>query len=402
MNWHHLILDVTPGEEAGTWHALDAAGGQQMQGDLSAQVFSSLPGMPEITLIVPADNLLLTQALLPNAGKSALRAALPFALENQLIDEVDSLHFALGPKNNNAAWPVAVTARKHMEAWNTLVRQTGGVATRIVPDIFTLPAPDTQWTICVHASRCFARTGSMQGFSCSLATAEQFLAAALRETDTRPTAIEWRFLSEHSDFIPPDLQDIAVHKTFSPVAEWVASIPSVLAIHPFINLAQGDFQLTGTHFSARWKTAALLAGAACLAAFVSHAGLVFSLAQENASLKKNIYAIYHRHFPKAVSVMAPRLRMMEKLRTAGGGQGVFVHLLAQTGNALSRMPSVQLAWLQYENHLLKAGVTAGSFGEIDTLMAKLSAEGMAVKQQNATTQGKQAKATLLIGAGGQA
>lgn len=52
----------------------------------------------EIIILVPAEDVLLTIVQLPDMSKTRLLEALPFALEDQLIADIDTLHIAHGKK----------------------------------------------------------------------------------------------------------------------------------------------------------------------------------------------------------------------------------------------------------------------------------------------------------------
>ena len=55
----------------------------------------------EVIVVVPARDVLLISAQLPKMNRSRLLQALPFALEEQLIDDVEDLHFAAGVEQAN-------------------------------------------------------------------------------------------------------------------------------------------------------------------------------------------------------------------------------------------------------------------------------------------------------------
>ncbi len=70
-----------------------------------------------VVVLVPANDVLLTRAIVPTTNRQRARKALPFALEDLLAEDIDGLHFALGVRDAEGQWPVAVVARKRMDAW---------------------------------------------------------------------------------------------------------------------------------------------------------------------------------------------------------------------------------------------------------------------------------------------
>ena len=66
----------------------------------------------DIIVIVPAQDILLTAAQLPKLNASRLQQALPFALEEHLIDDVSQLHFAIGEYQTDGTYPAAVVTQQ--------------------------------------------------------------------------------------------------------------------------------------------------------------------------------------------------------------------------------------------------------------------------------------------------
>src|SRR5207253_4151131 len=59
----------------------------------NVEELSHLAAECEVIVMVPAEEVVLTSANLPKMNRSQLAKALPFALEDQVIDDVDILHF---------------------------------------------------------------------------------------------------------------------------------------------------------------------------------------------------------------------------------------------------------------------------------------------------------------------
>src|SRR4051812_12757657 len=64
----------------------------------------------------PGTDTLLTTAVLPTSARSKILQALPFALEEQLLGEPESTHYAYRPLGDNHL-AVAVTARERLKTW---------------------------------------------------------------------------------------------------------------------------------------------------------------------------------------------------------------------------------------------------------------------------------------------
>ena len=101
-----------------------------------------LSGAVEIVVLVPAEDVLLTEARVPARNRAQLLQALPFAVEDQLLAPVESLHFAAATGEGDAVG-VAVVAKATLRSWLDRLSEAGIRADAILPDSLALPfAPD--------------------------------------------------------------------------------------------------------------------------------------------------------------------------------------------------------------------------------------------------------------------
>ncbi len=65
-----------------------------------------------VCVLVPGTDVLLTEPELPAKAGAKLQQIVPYALEEQLAEDIDDLHFAIGKRSGDApTTPVAVVAR---------------------------------------------------------------------------------------------------------------------------------------------------------------------------------------------------------------------------------------------------------------------------------------------------
>lgn len=67
--------------------------------------------------LAPATAVNLYRVAIPVRRAAAARAALPFALEDQLGQELEELHLVAGPRRADGRYAAAVTEQRHMQAW---------------------------------------------------------------------------------------------------------------------------------------------------------------------------------------------------------------------------------------------------------------------------------------------
>ena len=69
------------------------------------------------SIIVPGTEVFITSVDLPIKSRKKLRTAIPYALENQLADDLKLLHFSPGKRLSNGHLPIAVVNRSLIQNW---------------------------------------------------------------------------------------------------------------------------------------------------------------------------------------------------------------------------------------------------------------------------------------------
>ena len=92
-----------------------------------------LAGDRSVIVLVSAEETTTFTVDLPARG-ARLRAALPFALEEQVADEVENLHFASGKRLPNGKLPVVTVTHERMQSWLERLDAAGIMPAQIVPE----------------------------------------------------------------------------------------------------------------------------------------------------------------------------------------------------------------------------------------------------------------------------
>ena len=135
-----LLLRIpAAGQEETEWLVLDGSGetaATRQRGTLSlaAAVWRSGP----VLALAPSSQILLAEPELPPGGGAKLARAVPFALEEQLTEDVDLLTFAIGKRRDSGTTPAAVVSRSVLQGWLSELRSAGlgssGHLSRHFPD----------------------------------------------------------------------------------------------------------------------------------------------------------------------------------------------------------------------------------------------------------------------------
>jgi general secretion pathway protein L len=351
-----------------------------------------------VTVIVPAEDVLLTTATLPKMNRARLLQAIPFALEEQIIEDVEIMHFAAGKQQVDEPLPVNVVSRTKMTEWMTLLQSFNIVPDVVMSSIFALPTTKDEW-IAVINEVAVVRTGSANGFACDRINFAEMLSLALATAVSPPNKISIN--NAHGS--PLNLTiSVPVEERAVTSLEVMEMMARQAVFEAPVNLLQGDYQNKKTRRMPKMTN--LLKVGAYLA--ITWAALLFLypvvsfiiLNGRASDIKTQVAAIYKKQFPTATSIVAPKERMQQKLNKLASdiGENHLLLMMANIGKALSQASGVQLKRMDFQNNLMTLEISAATSEVFSDFTNALMQQGLHVKQQNANLTGARVSATLEI------
>lgn len=352
----------------------------------------------DIVVIVPAFDVLLTETSLPKLNRQRLLQALPFALEEQLIDDVSKLHFAVADYQPSGTLPVAIVSRKKMDEWFALFKQYDIVPSELYSAVFLLPYVEKSWSAMILQETATVRQNTFLGFNAEQHHLALLIELALKASAEKPECIH--IYSTFAASLDMKLDSVLINEIHLSEQDWLDTIPGWIDPANSINLLQGNYQPKRKTSETKkiWLLAAYATFTFIVLAFFSELISFFILHHEFTKIDTQITAIYKKNFPEASSVVSPGKRMESKLSALeeGTNTNYFLILLAKIGNALFEAHNVQLKNLDFRDNQLTLELTANTFDDLDNLTRSLTQLGLKVKQQNAAIMGEQVKAGLII------
>jgi general secretion pathway protein L len=180
-----IRLGQTPDQQV-AWIVVDDEGTRRTPpaaGTLD-EAAARIEGRPVIAL-VPATEALTTVVDLPIRGGARLLAALPYALEEQVAADIETLHFAAGERRDSGVRPVAAIARKTLEGWLATLAEAGIHPWKIVPENYGLARIPGTMSVLVDGDTVMFNDGEDLEFVLQGASPSDALVAAGRLTDRR-------------------------------------------------------------------------------------------------------------------------------------------------------------------------------------------------------------------------
>lgn len=119
-------------------------------------------------MLVPTEQVRLLVVDLPLASRAKRLQALPFAIEDQIAEPLESVHLALGAEITPRRYLVGVVRHELIAAWVDVAEEAGLGHAAMVPDALALPSPgEGQWAVDLGTERAVVRAADGSGFACS-------------------------------------------------------------------------------------------------------------------------------------------------------------------------------------------------------------------------------------------
>ena len=346
-----------------------------------------------VIVIVPGEDVVVTEVTLPGQNKQRLLAALPFALEDQLIDDVADLHFVLGPRHGNGQYVVAVVNRERMQYWSDICDELGLRVDLMVPDTLALSTRIGTWTILLEDTRSIVRTGVHAGFAVDHSNLNQLLATTIRDaegvTPERIDIIDCRNININEDDFSLD-SGIELHVTNfeNDSLIWLAEH---FDYETPINLLAGEFsrkeKVKGQ--LRKWYSSAVLLAIVLVTSLTIKITNYIMLDNESRKLTIAMEKLYKNTFPQAKRIVNAPAQMQQKLQAlqkrTGNSQASLPVMLAGVAPVLSATPSLIIRSLRYQNGRIDIELEVKDFSVLNRLEKTLSERaGMKVEIKSAS------------------
>ena len=362
----------------------------------------------------PAGDTVLISATLPTRSPRKIVQALPFALEDRLLGDPETLHFAYRVESDGSL-SVAVTARDRLRRWEDALAQAGIKPVTLCPATLLVPWALDCWSLAFAEDEVLVRTGNASGFVTPLSLRPD----SGQAQTAPPTAMDGGTEVTTGAVLPPPLlaaalEDAArVQKTpdylvvFNapldfPAESWGAQLKVPVRIEQAsvwdkqddpsapLNLLQGQFEQKGQisdSLRPYFPAAVML-----LIWMLGNIGIDLSdwwkLRRQHQEYTREMTSLLLTSFPETKTVLDPAAQMQRSidalLARSGKQDRDLLPMLAKTATALRADPRVRLRGLRYAEHSLTLELSWPAAGTPDAVKAALEAGGLRTEMQALT------------------
>ncbi|MDH3647573.1 MAG: type II secretion system protein GspL [Gammaproteobacteria bacterium] len=400
----HLVLRLHPEQpDRASWVIADSSGERASMTETGTIADAARRAQQRpVMVLVPGQEVLLAKVNLPVRGTSKMLQAVPFALEEQLADDVSKMHFALGKRDANNLVTAAAVSESLMEMWLSQLDEAGLEISHVLPDTIGIPVHDGV-CILIDGTHCFIRDASGKILVGDTDSAAAFVSAMgfdgqTQVADVYVTEADATTYSQVLSEIRMALPDISVNEMRNGALPVMAAT-ALRVGQP--NLLQGAYaRSSGNEKLWRpWRTAAMLGGVFILVALSAKALEVMSLKSELRALNSEMNQIASDVMPDS-RIVDPLLQL-EQLATnlRGGSQGGntdFLDMLNSLSLALTSASNTTMGKLDYRNGTMDLTLTAPDVDTLDKISREIASQGLSAEIQSANQRDDAVQGRLRI------
>ncbi len=393
----YLVIRIDQNQnQLANWIAVDSSGARRSQPSIGTlQEAAADIGEREVVVLVPSAEVLTTSIEIPVKGAKLL-AALPYALEEYLAEDVEDLHFAAGVRRSSGRTPVSVVSHERMQNWISALDYAGIRADSIVAESYGLARIPGTISMLLSGDSVFINDGAdielvMQGVSPGDALAAIGAlddgSAGTADDEETPASMPRHLLvyCEPGDEERYQHDWIALRHELDSVD--VKLLPDgvtprlavTIATGAGINLLQGQYAAKKEYggLFRPWKYAAMLALAFAVLVVGARALDLYMLTQQEAELRQTFNSEYRQMLPGAPETDDPG-PVIDSLRRRIGNvetPPLFLQSMEQLSKAIQQNQAATIQAISFRAGVIDLRVAAPDVATLDNVQRVIGDSG---------------------------
>ncbi len=321
-----------------------------------------------VIMILPQQCVYLARVELPERAGRQLLSAIEYQVEDQLAQDIETQHFALGDSDANPI-SVAVVERSIMMRCIALAQGHGLRLVQILPELFLCPWQGSGIVLTQGYEGCLLRYGDYRGLKCSTQALPAMLELIKRE-------VEFDTITFYAagDEPTPELDGYEVeHRALAEVRPGFVEAP-------VIDLQQRDYQLSSAWqgLAKVWKWIGLLLAALLVLGAYNKAVALQELEQELAGIRHQQYELLKPYLPGIAADDNLKKALIERLKLLQSNQREqgFLQLMLDFTRARAKFPGVEVTRVGYQDKQLAFDISSTELNDIEALLEAVKKLGV--------------------------
>lgn len=320
--------------------------------------------------VVPGEMVTIHEVELPARSRSKALASAPYALEERLATDVDSLVFTILDWQSGQRTTVSVIEREYIETLQSEFSKFPFSVTALVPEFFLVPLhPQARYTLARMSSGAYAlRAGECSGMMLD----ENALEYWWHSTGDPDVAVAVNHLETGHRLIELGGTSISEWEIGTEFPAWLRHGRTAIER---INVWEPAHGVGGSRESSKlMKVAMAVFGLGLLTSVGVDVYENYKLFLQNASVDRQIIQVFHETFPEIRRIVNPRLQMEQKIRELQTGTvnaGEFQTLLASVARAIP-VAKATLDEITFRDNAMLITCTTEDFAGLDRLRERFA------------------------------
>ncbi|WP_223670692.1 type II secretion system protein GspL [Kangiella shandongensis] len=391
-----LFIRVSSDEKSLQWGRLSAEEGQESAGFSEqgqflvedAETLGEVVAEEQIILMLPAHRIKCFNVEPPTKNRKHLEKAIPYQLEEQIIDNVDSQHFALGSFDEQGRIAVNVVDKEYLRQLLDLLKEAEVEPDVVVSEAACLPYFKDSWTA-VLDEQVLVRQEPNVFWSADKQLVKDLLQLELQSDELTVSQAIRIYSKQHQQL---DLDGVPGLATQQEPIEQVFLCLAQNFSNDGVNLLQQEFasqKKTQRNYGV-WKLPAIAVSVLLLLGIIYVISNIVYLNHQLTSLEEKTLFETQKIYP-SLPLTTARIQINNSYRNVGGDEGSsssFAGLMDQSIKAINTR-DIKFAQLEYiaSRGQLSMDVTAESYEVLTQSQRNLESSGLKVDMRNASENG---------------
>ncbi|RTE86197.1 MULTISPECIES: type II secretion system protein GspL [Gammaproteobacteria] len=332
---------------------------------------------------------------LPAKSRRQAAQVIPFALEDEVSQDVSELHFSWPAASSpQAELPVAVIAKAQIKIWLDALKRAKLSYQGIYPDALALPLQEGTWSVAQFNNDWVVRKSLYEG----LCVEPEWFAVSQSDPEELPSSIR-AFGEVHWPTPPAPITDAEVELALSAMLNTLYNNPA-----QNINLLQGEFRQKEKKQTSLgvFKFPAFAASVCLVTYLVMQGASIWSMHRE-ANAYQEITLSHYQRINASASQLPNNVRRLvdnELTRLSGGAAGGFLDLMNALTPAFSSV-ELSLNVLQFDqaNQELRLQANGQDFQAFERFQAAVRNQQLEIEQGQLVNRGGQISGSMTIRGG---